>query len=184
MPHIPVSPESVGIRGLFEFRPESGGPLRRLAHALLHGESPLSRGERELIATFVSHGNRCRFCTMSHAAAARHHFGTEHGLVDEVVYQNNRGGISALLSVLLDIAERVRVGGQNVPDELVAQARALGAGDQHIHDTVLIAAAFCMYNRYVDGLRAITPMEEQAYVGMGERMATMGYAPEGNHPSR
>jgi hypothetical protein len=81
------------------------------------------------------------------------------------------------MNVLLEIAERVRVGGRNVPDELVAKARELGAGDRHIHDTVLIAAAFCMFNRYVDGLRAITPEHREDYVAMGQRMATAGYVP-------
>ncbi len=177
MPHIPVSPNNPGIRGLFEFRPETGASLRKLAQVLLHGESPLTKGERELLATFVSHGNGCRFCTMSHAAAARHHYGADHDVVDAVVYRNDRSGVSELMNILLDIAERVRVGGRNVPDELVARARDLGAGDRHIHDTVLIAAAFCMFNRYVDGLRAITPENREDYVSMGERMATAGYVP-------
>ncbi len=184
MPHIPVSPTTPGIRGLFEFRPETAQPLLRLAHVLLHGESPLSKGERELIATFVSHGNCCKFCTMSHAAAARHHYGEHHDVVDAVVYRNDRSGVSELFSVLLDIAERVRIGGRNVPDELVAQARTLGAVDRHIHDTVLIAAAFCMYNRYVDGLRALTPEKYEDYLTMGERMATIGYAPEATNAAR
>lgn len=178
MPYIPVSPTTPGIRGLFDYRPETGAPLRRLAHVLLHGESPLTKGERELIATFVSNGNQCQFCTMSHAAAARHHYGADHDVVDAVVYRGDRSGISALLAVLLDIAEKVRVGGRTVSDDMVEQARALGATDRHIHDTVLIAAAFCMFNRYVDGLRAITPETREEYVPMGERMATLGYAPE------
>ncbi|MBU3742589.1 MAG: carboxymuconolactone decarboxylase [Candidatus Kapabacteria bacterium] len=176
MPHIPVSPTTPGIRGLFDFRPETGAALKKLAHVLLHGESPLTKGERELIATFVSHGNGCKFCTMSHAAAARFHYGADSDVVDAVVYRNDRSGVSELMSVLLDIAERVRIGGRNVSDELVAKARALGAVDRHIHDTVLIAAAFCMFNRYVDGLRALTPEKFEDYVPMGERMATLGYS--------
>lgn len=175
MPHIPVSTEIPGIRGLFEYRPETGTPLRKLAHVLLHGNSPLTKGERELIATFVSHGNGCTFCTMSHAAAARHHYGSEAHIVDDVVYNNDRTAITPLFSTLLDIAEKVRIGGRIVDAELIAKARSLGADDNHIHDTVLISAAFCMFNRYVDGLKAITPPAKEDYVAMGERMATKGY---------
>jgi uncharacterized peroxidase-related enzyme len=175
MPHIPVSPEIPGIRGLFEYRPETGTPLRKLAHVLLHGPSPLTKGERELIATFVSHGNGCTFCTMSHAAAARHHYGADAQIVDDVVYNNDHSAISPLLSTLLEIAEKVRIGGRTVEAELVEKARNLGASDNHIHDTVIIAAAFCMFNRYVDGLKAITPQSKADYVAMGERMATKGY---------
>ncbi len=184
MPHIPVSPNVPGIRAFFEYRPETGRPLSRLAHVLLHGESPLTKAERELIATFVSHGNGCKFCTMSHAAAARHHYGADQDVVDAVVYNNDHSGISELMSTLLDIAERVRIGGRNVSDELVAKARSLGATDRHIHDTVLIAAAFCMFNRYVDGLRAMTPENREDYFAMGERMATIGYSPEAVNATR
>jgi hypothetical protein len=44
-----------------------------------------------------------------------------------------------------------------------------------IHGTVLIAAAFCMYNRYVDGLAMLTPTNPQAYDEIGQRIAREGY---------
>ncbi|MBU3679382.1 MAG: peroxidase-related enzyme [Candidatus Kapabacteria bacterium] len=175
MPRIALTSPSVGIRGLFEYRPETGAPLKRLAHILLHGESPLTKGERELIATAVSHGNGCKFCTMSHAAAARVHFGDQHDVVDAVVYRGDASQLSPLMRLLLEIAECVRIGGRSVSSELVAKARQVGATDRHIHDTVLIAAAFCMFNRYVDGLQAITPENTEEYLQMGDRMATLGY---------
>jgi uncharacterized peroxidase-related enzyme len=175
MAHIPVDPATPGIRSLFNFRPETGAPLSRLAHALLHGESPLSKAERELLATFVSHGNKCTFCTMSHAAAARHHYGADASIVDDVVYHNNTDRLSAKMRALLPIAEKVRQGGRIVTDADVQAARDAGAVDRDIHDTVLIAAAFCMYNRYVDGLAALTPTDPEAYVPMGKRMAEQGY---------
>jgi hypothetical protein len=57
----------------------------------------------------------------------------------------------------------------------VGRARKLGATDREIHDTVLIAAAFCMFNRYVDGLGTWQPIDPQAYREMGQRMARVGY---------
>lgn len=175
MAHIPVDPTTPGIRSLFEYRPETGAPLRRLAHALLHGESPLTKAERELLAAFVSHGNACVFCTMSHAAAARHHYGDAAHIVDAVVYNNDHSAISPKMQALLPIAEKVRKGGRIVTDADVQAARDAGAVDRDIHDTVLIAAAFCMYNRYVDGLAALTPTDKADYVPMGKRMAEEGY---------
>lgn len=175
MAFVPVDASIPGIRSLFDYRPETGAPLRKLAHALLHGESPLTKGERELIAAFVSHGNQCVFCTMSHAAAARHHYGTQSSIVDDVVYNNDRSSLTPKMRALLVIAEKVRKGGRIVTDEDVAAARSEGAVDRDIHDTVLITAAFCMFNRYVDGLQALTPREPEAYVAMGKRMAEQGY---------
>ncbi len=175
MTFIPVDPSTPGIRSLFDYRPETGGPLKRLAHALLHGESPLTKGERELIAAFVSHGNNCVFCTMSHAAAARHHYGESADVVGAVVYRKDYSGLPEKMRALLVIAEKVRIGGRIVTDEDVAKARAAGAVDRDIHDAVLIAAAFCMFNRYVDGLQALTPIDPEVYVRMGKRMAEQGY---------
>ncbi len=175
MAHIAVDPTIPGIRSLFFFRPETGVPLTRLAHVLLHGDSPLSKGERELIAAFVSQGNKCTFCTMSHAAAARHHFGADKNIVDEVVYNGDHSRLSPKMQALLVISEKVRRGGRIVTNDDVAAARAEGAVDRDIHDTVLITAAFCMFNRYVDGLRALTPTDAETYVPMGALMAERGY---------
>jgi hypothetical protein len=52
----------------------------------------------------------------------------------------------------------------------------VGATDLEIHDTVLIAAAFCMYNRYVDGLATSAPRDPEFYIATGARLAEEGYA--------
>jgi uncharacterized peroxidase-related enzyme len=177
MPHIPVDERLPGIRGLVAFRPETGRPLYALAEALLVGDSPLTRGERETIAAYVSRRNECRFCTESHAAAARHLLGEACGVVDQVLADAESAPVSDKMRALLRIVGKVQQGGRSVTDEDVAAARAAGAGDVDIHDTVLIAAAFCMYNRYVDGLAALTPTDPAAYAEMGRHLAQAGYAP-------
>ncbi|HET7464687.1 MAG TPA: peroxidase-related enzyme [Longimicrobium sp.] len=177
MPHVPVADHLAGIRGLVAFRPETGRPLYQLAEALLVGDSPLTRGERETIAAFVSRRNECRFCTESHAAAARHLLGEERGVVDAVLADPETAPVSGKMKALLRIAARVQQGGRSVADQDVAAARAEGASDRDIHDTVLIAAAFSMFNRYVDGLAALTPTDPALYAEMGRRMAEDGYAP-------
>jgi alkylhydroperoxidase/carboxymuconolactone decarboxylase family protein YurZ len=75
----------------------------------------------------------------------------------------------------LNIAGKVQQGGKNVTSADVTRARAEGATDREIHDAVLIAAAFCMFNRYVDGLATLTPTDPAAYDQMGQRMAKQGY---------
>jgi uncharacterized peroxidase-related enzyme len=177
MPHVPVPDHLPGIRGLVAFRPETGRPLYALAEALLVGESPLTRGERETIAAYVSHRNACRFCTDSHAAAARHLLGEQCDTVDAVLTDPEAAPVTPKLKSLLAIAAKVQRGGRVVTDEDVAAARAEGATDRDVHDTVLIAAAFSMFNRYVDGLAALTPTDPAAYAEMGRRMAEQGYAP-------
>lgn len=176
MPHIPLSETLPGIRSLVAYRPDTGRVLYELAETLLGSESTLSRAERELIAASVSAGNECRFCTGSHAAAARHLFGERAPVVDAVLADPDAADIDDRLRALLAIAAKVRVSGREVTDADVETARRHGATDREIHDTVLIAATFSMFNRYVDGLATIAPSDPQAYAEMGRRMAEQGYA--------
>jgi uncharacterized peroxidase-related enzyme len=146
-----------------------------LAEVLLRGPNTLTSGERELIATFVSSGNDCHFCRDSHRAAAAHHLEGDYALVDAVKRNPQTAPISDKLKALLTIADRVRQGGKLVTGADVDLARGEGATDREIHDTVLIAAAFCMFNRYVDGLATWTPTDSDVYDVMGQRMAREGY---------
>jgi len=175
MPHIQLPAGLPGITSAFAFRPETAQPLRALAEVLLRGPSTLTSGDREMIATFVSTQNDCYFCQTSHRAAAAHHLDGNYELVDAVRNDYQTAPVSAKLKALLAVAAKVQRGGKNVTSEDVAQARAEGATDLELHDTVLIAAAFCMYNRYVDGLATFTPTDHQLYDEMGARMAHEGY---------
>ncbi len=178
MAHIQV-PEGVpGIRSLVMFRPETGKPLYELAQVLLRGESPLSEADRELIAAHVSHRNNTMFCEMSHAAAARALYSDEKkNIVNDVLKDVDSASISPKLKALLHIASKVQISGKEVLAEDIEKATKEGANDREIHDTVLIAAAFSMYNRYVDGLASFTPTDADEYDEMGKRMAANGYVP-------
>jgi uncharacterized peroxidase-related enzyme len=177
MPHIELPEGMPGISGGFAFRPETAKPMRELAHILLHtsGNEGFSSRDRELIASFVSSRNTCYFCQTSHGAAAAHLNGEDAGLVDAVCRDFITAPVSDKLKALLAIAEQVQIDGKRVTKELVEKARKCGASDVDIHDTVLIAAAFCMYNRYVDGLATWQPRDGQMYAQMGKRMAEEGY---------
>jgi uncharacterized peroxidase-related enzyme len=175
MPHISLPEGLPGISSSFAFRPETAKPMRELAHILLHGPGTLSPGERELIATYVSSRNDCYFCQTSHGAAAAAHMGKDWGLVEQVKRDFAHAEVSEKLKALLTIAGKVQQGGKHVTTEDITRARELGASDAEIHDTVLIAAAFCMYNRYVDGLATWQPEDQAMYASMGEHLATHGY---------
>jgi uncharacterized peroxidase-related enzyme len=176
MAHIKLLNEELpGIVGLLNYRPETARPLLDLAETLLRGPSSLTSGEREIIAASVSYKNDCHFCHTSHAAAAAAHLGSDLGLIDEIKAGLPNTRISDKLRALLNIAHQVQKGGKDVTEDDISEARKQGATDQEIHDTVLIASAFCMYNRYVDGLGTWAPKPNEAYKEMGERMAHVGY---------
>lgn len=174
MPHINLPEGLPGISAGFAFRPETAKPMRELAHILLHEPNSLTPGERELIATYVSSLNDCYFCQTSHGAAAASHLG-DSNTVKQVKTGFEQAQISEKLKRLLLIAGKVQQGGKLVTAQDVQSARELGATDNEIHDTVLIAAAFCMYNRYVDGLDTWQPHDDSMYAQMGRHLASEGY---------
>ena len=165
-----------GISGLLRYRPETGERLSALADALLHAENSLSPGERELIAAYVSGRNECRFCTNSHSAIAAAQLTDGMALVDQVRADPQHAPISAKLRALLEIAGAVQVSGRAVTPALIEAARSAGASDVEIHDAVLIAAAFCMYNRYVDGLGTLAPEDPAGYAAAAQRIVQDGYS--------
>jgi uncharacterized peroxidase-related enzyme len=175
MPHITLTEGVPGILGPMLFRPETAEPLNELAEVLLRGPNSLSRAERELIATYVSSENDCFFCQTIHGAVAAHHLQGNEKLVAEIKGAPERAPISAKLKALLAIAGKVQKGGKLVQQADIERARQQGATDLEIHDTVLIAAAFCMYNRYVDGLATWAPQDPEVYRQQAARLATEGY---------
>jgi uncharacterized peroxidase-related enzyme len=176
MAHIEVPDGVPGIRALLAFRPETAGPLGALADALLHAPNTLTPGERELIAAYVSSLNNCTFCQTSHAAIAACQLEDGDALVADTLRNPEQATVSDKLKALLALAARVQQGGLAVRAEDVARARAAGATDVEIHDTVLIAAAFCMFNRYVDGLGAWTPTDPASYRERAALVAQHGYS--------
>src|SRR6201996_6548214 len=177
MPHIDLPKEFPGIRSLFMFRPETAAPLNNLVQTLLHNPHPtLSAGERELIAAYVSGLNECKYCCSTHGAIAKHQLNKDGEVVKQVAADPETANISPKLKALLKIAGKVQKDGKAVKPDDIANARNSGATDIEIHDTVLIAAAFCMFNRYVDGLGTWQPTDPEMYREMGRTMAHDGYA--------
>jgi uncharacterized peroxidase-related enzyme len=187
VPHIELGNDQPGIRSLFFFRPETAAPLCELVEVLLRGPSTLERWERELIAARVSGLNDCRYCTTTHAAFACAQLPQDMELdlvrADVIAAPGSVGAyilaapISEKLRALLAVAEAVQKTGQAVTPELVQAARTRGATERELHDTVLIAAAFCMYNRYVDGLATVAPEDPANYTKRAEALAADGYMP-------
>jgi uncharacterized peroxidase-related enzyme len=173
MAHVMLPEGLPGIIGPVTQYPETGEPMRDFVNALMRGESSLTLADRELIATYVSSLNSCRFCTNSHGATAAKLLG-DGSLVTSVIQDPSSAPISDKLKALLVIAAKVQQGGRRVDDRDVSAARSAGADDKAIHDTVLVAAAFCMFNRYVDGLDTDIP-DESIYEAMGARLAGQGY---------
>ena len=181
-PHIALPPGLAGIRGPMAFRPETAAPINELVDVLLRGPSTLSVGERELIASYVSSENGCSYCQAIHGAVAARHLGSE-SVVAGVACGFEDANISDKLKALLAIAGLVAKGGTHVTPDDIARARHHGATDVEIHDVVLLAAVFCMCNRYVDGLAAWSPDDPAFYRERAALVAAHGYAVSAVTPS-
>jgi uncharacterized peroxidase-related enzyme len=181
-PHIALPAGLAGIRGPMALRPETAAPINGLVDVLLRGPSTLTAGERELIASFVSSENECRYCQLIHGAVAAHHLGSE-SVVEGVACGFEDADVSDKLKALLAIAGKVAKSGKHVTSGDVARARQQGATDVEIHDTVLIAAMFCMCNRYVDGLATWAPDDPEFYRERAAIVASHGYTISAVTPS-
>jgi uncharacterized peroxidase-related enzyme len=175
MAHIRLPEGIPGILGPMAFSPETAKPLNALAEVLLRWPSTLTPAEREMIATYVSSQNDCYFCQHAHGAVAAYRLGGDEKLVNDVKLNFESAAISEKMKALLAIAGKVQKGGKQVTPGDIDRARKQGATDKEIHDTVLIAAAFCMYNRYVDGLATWAPTDPAMYRENGKRLAEKGY---------
>ena len=176
MAHIDLKNDLPGIRGPMAFRPETAKPLNALAEVLLRDDNnSLTRGERELIGAYVSSLNDCFFCQNVHGALAQFYMNCDIQFTDTIKNDFHPAVISDKLKALLSIARSIQIGGKQVTSEQIKIAREAGATDTEIHDTVLIAAAFCMFNRYVDGLATWAPPDKQFYIDRAPRRAAEGY---------
>lgn len=176
MAHINFQEGLAGIRGPMAFSPDTAKPLNALAEVLLRDDNnTLTRGERELIGAYVSSLNDCFFCQNIHGALAGHYLACDISYIDAVKKNYEETDISEKMKALLSIAGSVQKGGKYVTAQQIDKAKGLGATDKEIHDTVLIAAAFCMFNRYVDGLATSAPQDRQYYVERAPRSAAEGY---------
>jgi uncharacterized peroxidase-related enzyme len=174
MPYIPLEAHLPGITGLLEYRQDSAAPIRELTQILLRGPSSLTEGERELIATVVSHRNQCVFCATAHTAAANVLL-EEDNTSEKVKADIQTAPVSDKMKALLTIAAQTQQSGKAVTETAIRNAKTAGATDIEIHDTVLIAALFSLYNRYVDGLATVTPADPGFYKGLGQRLKDHGY---------
>ena len=166
MPYIPLKENLHGITGLLDYRLDTALPIRELTQILLRGESTLTEGERELIAAVVSNANECAFCTAAHTAIADLYIGDPE-ISAKAKEDPQTAPLSEKMKALLQIARAVQKNGKFVTEQMVKLARDDGATDRELHDTVLIAALFSLYNRYVDGLASVTPTDPAFYKRLG-----------------
>jgi uncharacterized peroxidase-related enzyme len=171
-PFINTGNKLPGIISLLFYKSSTGKALSNLAHSLLKGPSPLTSSERETIATYVSRLNECEFCSRSHGAALSWYPDSNS---EKLEADDELASFDPRMRALLRIAGKVQVSGKEVMNEDIQIALNAGCSEEEIHDTVLIAAAFCMYNRYVDGLRTSLPESENEYTKMGHRLFRKGY---------
>jgi uncharacterized peroxidase-related enzyme len=176
MAHIDLGNDLPGIRGLMAYRPDTARALNELAEILLRNDNnSLTRGERELIGAYVSNLNDCFFCHNVHGAMAQHYMQCDTQYIDDIKKDFRSTRLSEKMKSLLSIAGSVQKGGRQVTASQIEEAKSAGATDKEIHDTVLIAAAFCMFNRYVDGLATWAPTDRQVYIDRAPRRAEEGY---------
>ena len=176
-------PDVPGILAAIRLTPGLGVHLRGLADELLVNDFPgatISRGEREMLATAVSAANDCFYCMDSHGAFANALLeqtgATDLAPLIDVIKLGSSEGLNDKMKALVHIARTVRREPRDLTDADVAAAHAAGATDADVQLAVLIASAFSMYNRMVEGFRARTLPSADAYRARAAEIAAHGYS--------
>ena len=182
-PLVGSLPDAPGILTALLLTPELGIHLRGLADELLVNDfagATIVRAEREMLATATSAANDCFYCMDSHGAFATALL-EETGAADRVpvvdgIKLGTSDGLDPKMQALLHIARTVRGEPRDLTAADVAAAHAAGATDADVQLAVLIAAAFSMYNRIVEGFRARTPPVAEVYRERASEIAAHGYS--------
>ena len=176
-------PDVPGIGAAMRLTPGLGLHLRGLADELLVNDFPgatIQRHQREMLATAVSAANDCFFCMDSHGAFAGALLEREDAVhlepVIDVIKSGASDGLDDKMRALLHIARTVQAAPLRLTQADVATARKAGATDGDVQLAVLIASAFSMYNRLVDGFRARTAPSTEAYRERAGEIAEKGYS--------
>lgn len=182
-PIVAGLPDVPGILTAIRLTPGLGVHLRGLADELLVDDFPgatIGRPQREMLATAVSAANDCFYCMDSHGAFAtallERAGATDLVPLVDAIKLGSSAGFDAKMRSLLHIARTVGREPRDLTADDVAVARAAGASDADVQLAVLIAAAFSMYNRIVEGFRARTPPSPDAYRPRAQEIAERGYA--------
>lgn len=172
MPYLPSLPANAVLLDLFKAYPDLYEPLLEYHEVLLRGPSPLSVGQRELIAAFVSALNACHYCHGVHAATAER-FGISPTILAALVQDVTAAPVDAPLKPILLYVRKLTLSPAKMTAEDAEAVYAAGWDERALHDAVAICALFNLMNRLVDGL-GIDAGDEYFRLA-SERLARVGY---------
>ncbi|MDE2133839.1 MAG: peroxidase-related enzyme [Alphaproteobacteria bacterium] len=165
--------DDASLLDVFRAYPATARPLIEYHEALMRGESPLSVGERELIAAYVSGLNACAYCHRVHTVTAEA-FGIEEGALQALLDNVDTAPVDDRMKTLLRYVNKLT----RLPARLTsADAEAVyaaGWNDQALHDTISVCALFNFMNRLVEGIGVTA--DANYFQLSGKRLYQNGYA--------
>ena len=151
MTHLDSIPKDGVLLDVFRAFPGAARHLIMYHEVLMRGPSPLSVGERELIAAYVSGLNACSYCHGIHSVTAQA-FGVPEQLIKDMVLDLDTASVDERLRPLLRFVRALTKLPTRVVQADIEAIRSAGWGDDAIHDAVAVCALFNFMNRYVEGL--------------------------------
>jgi uncharacterized peroxidase-related enzyme len=144
-----LTPES-GVRDVLQLNPAAGKALLEYHEAVLRGDSPLSIGERELIAAYVSGLNACHYCHGVHSRTAEA-FGISGEMMEKLLHDPQKAEVDAKLRPILDFVRKLTQAPATMTKADADAVYAAGWNERALHDAVNVSALFNFMNRLIDG---------------------------------
>ena len=173
MPYLPTLPEDAAMLDVLRLFPEAARPLVQFHEALMRGTSPLTTGQRELLAAYVSGLNSCSYCRRVHGATAEA-FGVPAELLNNLLVDVDRAEVDDRFKAMLRFVRKLTLEPASVTSQDATGVLSAGWDDRALHDAVMICGLFSCMNRVVLGL-GLRADEEYA-LQAAARLSKEGYA--------
>ena len=141
--------DSSGIASVFANNKVRARPMRELRKQIMRGPSPLSVGERELIAAFVSTLNQCEFCAGGHTALAARTVDVR--VLDELIANIDTAAISDRLKPIFRFVKKLTEAPSRIVQADVESIHAAGWEESAVEDAIAVCSLFNMLNRIANG---------------------------------
>ncbi|MEL6844177.1 MAG: hypothetical protein AAFP02_13285, partial [Bacteroidota bacterium] len=155
----------------FNDRPRLG-PLDKASQEIMRGKSAFSEAEREMMAAYVSGLNACAFCHGSHIVVAEQ-FGIKPHIIEQLVEDVDSAPVEDALKPVFHYLKKLTLSPSKLTEADVERVKAVGWGEEALHEAILVGCLFNFYNRLLDG-HGIKGNKEIYQFG-GQHLAKNGY---------
>lgn len=151
MAKFPSLGANATVPDILRLSPAAGAALLEMHEAIMRSPSPLSPGQRELIAAYVSGLNRCQYCHGVHAETAKAYEDIPRAAVDRMLVDLETAGFDDKIKPILRLARKLTEAPAALTDADTRAVLDAGWDEKALHDAIMVVCCFNFMNRLLEG---------------------------------